>query len=90
MARPSSTELLAAAKREGDKASEWLAEVKTKESHRTADVVVHRATGRNPHVAIESALTVAAMNYVTSLELLLKGFVGVRQCCDGNSLEAIA
>ena len=82
-------EFFAAAKCEWEKAFELEAEFKKGESHRTAGVLVQHATGRSPHVAIESALTVAAMNYTTSIELLLKGFVGVYGRFDANSLNAM-
>ena len=91
-----SREFFAAAKREWGNASELMKassesmkESQEFRSKRPEIRMVHHATGRNPRIAIESALTVATMNYVTSMELLLKGFVGVRGCFDKNSLDSM-
>ena len=79
----------ATAKREWDEASRLAKEADESEDERPADAIVLHVTENQTRIAIESALTVAAMNYTTSMELMLKGFIGVDMCFNESALEAM-
>ena len=85
-----SREFLAAAKREWDEAAR-LAEAAMKvDNERPPNVILDsKKTGNDPRMAVESALTVATMNFTTSIELLLKGFIGVKGRFDRKSLRTL-
>ena len=80
-----SREFFTAAKREWDEAAKLVEELK----ERPAGLFVQHRTGTDPHLAVESARTVAMMNYTTAMELLLKAFVCVKGRFDDQSLRKL-
>ena len=81
-----SSEFFAAAKREWDEAARLAKEAEGSENEHPADTIVLPMSEEPARIAIESALSVAAMNYTTSIELLLKGFIGVNERFSEQSL----
>lgn len=79
-----------AAERAWEDAGQLNDEAKRADESEPANVFhLSRATGDNPAVRIESALTAAAMNLTISIELLLKGFIGVDRRFDEGALAAM-
>ena len=83
-----SKQFLEAAKRAWEKAHRIANDWQSEEDNRPANVTVIDGTD-SLRISRESALTVAMMNYTTSLELLLKAFVGVHMRFDDNSLSVM-
>ena len=75
-----------AAIREWDEAAQLAMKSEENKSPRRKDAIVLRTTESDTQIAIESALSVAMTNYMTAVELLLKGFIGVE---GGFSAEAV-
>ena len=70
-----------------DEADRLLREGKEKEDRRPANEISMRDAVDSLSVRAESALTVAMMNYTTSIELLMKAFLGVHRRFAGESLK---
>lgn len=69
-----------------------IEEVKEQQNKHPREIVClgsEKKTGECPHLHIESLLTVSMMNYIISLELLLKGFLGLQGRFDDDSLKKI-
>ncbi len=79
----------AVARHAWDEAVCLIRESKEKEDRQPANEISMGDDVDSLSVRVESALTVAMMNYTTSIELLMKAFLGVRRRFNEKSLDEI-